>query len=71
LRLHSVNVTFKLGEAKNNTIKMPAHIFGEFSYTEHGFKLLKENNYIQHFIDQIRNENVPVQTKRSALWTIG
>lgn len=60
-----------MGEYKNNTIKMPAHIFGELSYTEQGFRLLQSHNFIDYFVQQIRNDNAPVQQKRSALWAIG
>jgi hypothetical protein len=40
-----------MGDSKNNTIKMPAHIFGELSYTEQGFRLLNELKYIDYFIE--------------------
>lgn len=41
LRLNQIKVYVRLGETKNNTIKMPAHIFGELAFTEDGFKLLR------------------------------
>ena len=42
-----------MGENKNNTIKMPAHMFGELSFTDQGFSLLK--NYIDHFQFLLKN----------------
>lgn len=52
-----VKVTVRMGDSKHNTIKMPAHIFGEISYTESGFRLLKEHNYIEYFVHLIRTES--------------
>ena len=48
LILNQIKVYVRLGETKNNTIKMPAHIFGELAFTEAGFNLLK--NYIDYFV---------------------
>lgn len=46
----------RLGDNKNNTVKMPAHIFGELAFTEAGFNLLK--NYIDYFVQSIRSSEV-------------
>ncbi|CAD8139168.1 unnamed protein product [Paramecium pentaurelia] len=69
LRLNQIKVYVRLGETKNNTIKMPAHIFGELAFTEAGFNLLR--NYIDYFVQSIRSADVSFQQKRSALWAIG
>lgn len=69
IRLICVKVNVRLGENKNNTIKMPAHIFGELAFTEPGFNLLK--NYIDIFIQQLRSTDATFQQKRCALWVIG
>jgi hypothetical protein len=45
-----------MGDARSSPNKMPPHIFGELAYTEKGYELLKENNYIDHFISVIRSE---------------
>lgn len=67
LRLHRIQVSVRLGENKNNTIKMPAHIFGELAFTELGFKLID----IDHFVQMVRGTDSSFQQKRSALWTLG
>lgn len=33
LKLQQIKVQVRLGENKNNTMKMPAHIFGELAFT--------------------------------------
>ena len=61
----------RMGETKNTRKKMPPHIFGELAYTERGFELLQEYNYIDYFIGLLRKDNVEPQNKRCALWAIG
>lgn len=59
LKLQCVRLFVRLGENKNNTIKMPAHIFGELAFTEPGFNLLK--SYIDHFVQLIRQNDCSFQ----------
>jgi hypothetical protein len=56
MRLSGIRVLLRMGDAKSSPNKMPPHIFGELAYTEKGFELLQENNYIDHFISIIRSE---------------
>ena len=44
-------------------------MFGELSFTDQGFSLLK--NYIDHFQFLLKNPESTQLQKRSALWTIG
>lgn len=71
MRLFQINVSMRMGETKNIRKKMPPHIFGELAYTERGFALLQEYNYIDYFIDLLLKDNVEPQNKRCALWAIG
>ena len=44
---------------------------GELGRTEEGLNLLTKSEYIQQFVSELRDNSLPLLTRRASLWAIG
>lgn len=71
LRLSQIRLDLKLENTSPNESRMPPHLFGELVKTKEGIELLKETNFLEEFIEELKKPETHVLKKRAILWCLG